>query len=1214
FTVTVSVQNIPVITDPGVIDSGKDVQLSLNFPCAGTYSIIGDNDPAIAYITPSGMLYTDTRVEKGKPTEHRDEEDEHEGIGGTVTIQFESTNGGCPTTRNITVKPRTKTPKSRWRFNKICPIDEEEATHEDGDEDHIATPWNVGDRTRKYFANHIVWDSLVVVNHEPVYMLVPELDEDDNPILDENGEPKMKQVINEVENVKFLKKITWYKDNNDTKGDELRKGLDEPGEMKSFWQNAPYKPTPTNKYWATVTDDDHCESYPIPVVVEILETPEEVEVDDFVGYLQPEGTAHLDLNEYVIRALGGIDEYQTLYWFDSEEGATLLSNEEDDSGVIDAPTLDPTVVGSYTYWLVLSDNEGCSSLPTEYHVQIVDMPQIAFTSQPVMVCPNGRVNMQATITGGTAPYYFEVMNMNRNEVIYALTEETENDLVHGFRANPLATCAYRIFKFKDAYTDAAAKGPYALPVAYETYFDELTLSVIVSEVSEVVPGTGPTSGGTYTEDPENPTADDGKVTILGSGFMPDGIATVTEVLFGGTPATGIEVIDNNTLKCIPPAHVSGYVTISVENGCTVATLTDGYIYEPLNIIGISPDYGPVTGGTTITIQGTGFMPTETSVVTVSIAGVTATVTSATNGKIVCTTGVSNHSMKGDIVINNGTETREFVRRFTYYPVKFVENGQWDEYHKWETQTNDHILPFPKADIEIHANCLQNVDVDMNTITVAPGKAYTLAAGIKLEAEEFTLKANASFLDYNSITGNMQAKKQNLEHILTKGRNWYVSSPVRVSSAEAAFGKDTEGNDLTTATENWRVQRYNEPSHVWGEIPGNLLTGRGYTAFSANADIRANFSGAYMDGDVNTSFAITRQDDGNAKRGFNLVGNPFPSYWRWTAEAAEAANLYSTIWYRTQVGGVYQFWSYNASGDVAVAPGWEDATPTGSYSMAYVAPMQAFWVRMLLNSESSSGILTFKDNLRSHADHPSNVMTRTGGENLEHRPLLRLTADDGMNIDETVIYADPESQPDFDTYDGDKWFDNRGVEIFTLPVGSTRPLVINGLPAITDGTEIPIGFQADEGGAFCFHAKEILNMDTLHVYLVDKWRNNVEVDLRMYDYNFTSSSVPVTDRFSIVFRSSPITGLPDVIEEEGVGGSTGNDLLAYSGNNGEVGVLLYLKNREGSNETVSVFDITGRKLAEESVVVGQRTILKNKFAEGAYILRAGKCAAKVLVSF
>ncbi|MDH6303691.1 hypothetical protein M2459_000023 [Parabacteroides sp. PF5-5] len=1160
FTFTVIVTNVPtILSTQSTVCSGDTLHLWLNNPVGGTYST---SDESIAYVNPTtGVLHTDVELINGIPT-LRPSHSVNEGKGGTVTITF-TTSGGCTTKKVITVKPRVKTPRTRWDFNSICPVDEETVAHTKQDSLNIATPLNPGG---VYFANHIVWDSLVINSG--------------NKNID-------------------LSQIMWYADAAKTtfirQGGTASPAVGSGGQMANFWQN---KAHTSETYWATITHPDSCESRPIRVTVHIYDNPEQIGITDLIGYVQPSGTSHLDLSDYLNLNL---DESEQLLWYTQADTAATNRIEE-------PPALDPTQPINITYWVVKSDVYGCRSLATPFRIWLVPMPKITIKPD-TLVCPGESVNIRVNITDGTAPYNFKISNMATGAVDSKINW---NDDTYSFATNSLVSVTRRITEFTDAHSLRVTYEPYGLRVPETGYFSQNTLSVVVTEITSISPASGPTTGGTYTGNPDTPVNPNGTVTISGSGFKPFDDSIVSLITFDGTPATNITVINDDTITCTPPAHVSGYVTVSVTAGCGTTSFTNGYYYEPINISVLEPAYAPVTGGTRITIRGTGLLAAskDWTSVEVTLAGVPATVESANNTVIVCITGPSDYSLLDTIIINNGSEIRKFPERFTYYPVEFIENGKWSEPQRWKTHTADHILPYPGARVHIKANCLQDITVDMDSITVHPSKAYTLNNNTILEANVFTLKENASFLNNHPNNGNMQAVQQNVEHILAKGRNWYVSSPVKSNVTTPTYiyptlGKDVSGNDLT----GWRMESYNEAQHAWVREDKNnpFVSGLGYTAYSENANIAVKFSGEYTDGDQTTPFNVTRQNDEHAKSGFNLVGNPFPSYWHWTSEIAQQSNLYSTIWYRTWVGGVYEFWSYNASGDVAVAPSWIDATPTGSYSLGYIPPMQGFWVR--LKEGATSGILTFSNTGRTHSDHASNMLKSAAEENnTESRPLLRLVAGNDKRLDETVIYAEREATTGFDTYDSDKWFVDQGVEIFTLPDSSTRGLVINGLPEIVDKTEIPLGFQADEDGIFNFHAKEILNLDSLDVFLYDKWRKE-ECNLRDGDYNFTASSTLITDRFSIIFRTANATDIESVPE---IDTKTDGNMLIYANKSGQMIVLLQLPGEEERKVNVSVFDIMGRKLAEQPVIVGQRTTLSGTFLKGIYVARAGKLAGKIMV--
>ncbi|GHV58541.1 hypothetical protein FACS1894182_11190 [Bacteroidia bacterium] len=780
--------------------------------------------------------------------------------------------------------------------------------------------------------------------------------------------------------------------------------------------------------------------------------------------------------------------------------------------------------------------------------------------------------------------------------------------------------------------------------ALDSLFGSFEIEYAKLRIDSIVPNIGPTTGGTYTGNSTlgNPYGIDldGRVMVYGFGFA--GRQSDLKLLLGGVACKDLQIIDNNTLSCVPDKSYPGSydagiladtryregvvnVKLVLDNGQLNSSdsLVNAYTYRyPLTIEKVTPDNGATRGGQQVEIVGHNFLPPPQFNIPLPVPGfqvlfaavndntpALANIVKVTNDTVYVTTQyhLANHV---NVTVDNTKEKQVTGNLpFTYYPTVFTENGLWSEFQKWEDHSSENIVPSDRANkhnqvgtIHIKANVVQNIPVDLDSITVYPGKTYTVDFGKEVKANVFTIKDNASFLN-NGVDAIAEARAQ---HTLPKGRNWYVSSPTqgdvsRFPAVVPALSKDTLGNNLT---QEWRVEWYDETAHAWQSTADNyeLVTGKGYTAYSEKADIAANFSGRFTDGD--RSIPLTRQTDAHPKRGFNLVGNPFPSYWRWTDVAAQAADTYSSIWYRTNPSGTYEgyaFWTYNASGNVAAAPGWENEDRSESYSLAYIPPMQAFWVR--LKDGKTNGALTFTNNLRSHTNHSTNIL-KSAAKTGDIRPLLRLSVSNGNQIDETVIYADPAAQNNFDRYDSDKLFTDRGVELFTIPGTEYRQLAINGLQQISAGMEIPLGFQANESGIFSFSAKEIQNLDTLDVILRDKWRR-VEFDLRRDgEYSFTSNSTSGSERFSIAFRRSGLLGIDS---------EWGNNLLAYSNSAGQIVVELHDRSLPNGSVEVSVFDITGRKLTTQSVTVNERTVLEGRFTKGIYVLRAGKKAAiKVVV--
>lgn len=128
------------------------------------------------------------------------------------------------------------------------------------------------------------------------------------------------------------------------------------------------------------------------------------------------------------------------------------------------------------------------------------------------------------------------------------------------------------------------------------------------------------------------------VSIMGSGFQAG-----AAVLFGGSNATGVVVVSSNEISALTPPHAAGIVDVQVRNGTQTGTLTGGFTYiGPPSISMVSPNSGPATGDTAVTITGTGFQTgaivrfgtiQATSVVVVSSTQITATTPASTAGTV-----------------------------------------------------------------------------------------------------------------------------------------------------------------------------------------------------------------------------------------------------------------------------------------------------------------------------------------------------------------------------------------------------------------------------------------------------------------------------------------------------------------------------------------------------------------------------------------------------
>ena len=135
--------------------------------------------------------------------------------------------------------------------------------------------------------------------------------------------------------------------------------------------------------------------------------------------------------------------------------------------------------------------------------------------------------------------------------------------------------------------------------------------VAVPSISTFTPTSGPATGDTV-------------VTITGTN-----LTGATAVMFGTTTATTFTVTSATTIKATTRSQSVGSVKISVTTGEGTATSPADYTFaaDP-SISTFTPARGPTTGGTTVTVTGTGFLGT-TSVKFGTTTTSGFTVTSAT---------------------------------------------------------------------------------------------------------------------------------------------------------------------------------------------------------------------------------------------------------------------------------------------------------------------------------------------------------------------------------------------------------------------------------------------------------------------------------------------------------------------------------------------------------------------------------------------------------
>lgn len=379
-----------------------------------------------------------------------------------------------------------------------------------------------------------------------------------------------------------------------------------------------------------------------------------------------------------------------------------------------------------------------------------------------------------------------------------------------------------------------------------------------------------------------------------------------------------------------------------------------------------------------------------------------------------------------------------------------------------------------------------------------GKQLSITSGALAVGKNFTILSDdangtGTFTNSGSLTvGGATTVQQYITSSQTgvNGRNWYISSPLTAALSST----------ITGATGNGLV--YYDGTTNWPAAGSTMEVMKGYIAKSPAQNTTISFVGGTLN---NGNQSVT-----DLPTGFNLVGNPYPSY----VDFAQATktNVANSIWYRSKSTGSYVFQTYNVPGNIGANDG-----------SAIIPPMQSFWIK----TTGATNTFGFTNAMRSHQDQ-SIAANRLKAPGTKVQKLVRLQLSDPSGSDETVIYFNTAAQNTLDEFDTQKMFNTVVAQPELYSKTGTEQLVINGLNEVADNLEIPLGYNTATAGSFTFKAPEFTNFDSnTKIYLLDK-KENIQTELSsVAEYTFNSDVTTANEsRFSLLFKVSNVTTATD----------------------------------------------------------------------------------------
>jgi C1A family cysteine protease len=356
----------------------------------------------------------------------------------------------------------------------------------------------------------------------------------------------------------------------------------------------------------------------------------------------------------------------------------------------------------------------------------------------------------------------------------------------------------------------------------------------------------------------------------------------------------------------------------------------------------------------------------------------------------------------------------------------------------------------------------------SALTINPGKALTVNGTLTNNAGSngLIVESGASLVTRGVVSGTATVNRY-----ISAGEWHLVSPPVSNAISSIFIGK--------------YLQSYDEASDSYLDIISEterLTVLAGYAVFNA-APFIATYSGILNNGYLGESGNLTHDNEG-----WNLIGNPYPSFIDWDAAGWTKTNVSDAIYlsvnsstWATYVGGV--------------------GTNGGS---KYIAPGQGFFVHVAGNGP---GTIAMSNDIRVHSSglfykNPTDMLAR-----------LKITGN-GFS-DETVIRFLSEATSGFDDHlDALKLFGDASNAAQLYSIGNV-PLVINSLPEINP---VRIGLRANTKGQFTIAATEANGFADVKL---EDTKTGTITDLKTDSYSFSFDSGENEDRFILHFEALDI---------------------------------------------------------------------------------------------